>query len=471
MFSLDLEQAAARIDELDGFCRAFICTRLDDARREARERRQEPARSVLHGVPYALKDLWDTADLPTSCGSERHRHRRPTEDCPQRRAFDEAGAVLLGKTNMSDLALAPEATSWIGGATRNPFDPSRTAGGSSGGSAAAVALGMAGFDWGSDFGGSIRLPAAFCGVLGMRLSTSTWPVHGGFPEVPESVLSLNGQGPITRTVPQMRAVLEAAAPRARHRAPGAFAIREVVSYAPDHGHWRTFGEDTRSHLAAIGRVREAALPRTTAVRNLAIAMYAAHFDDMLAAEPTVTFAEGVRATVSAVLLRGAFGDRRVHPSTAKILLLMALGRYTLFRDKRRVVARVDAFREQVRREWDRGAIVAMPVCAFPPPRIGTSTDNTQLISCCVPGNLVDATTISVPFGSFDVRSAGAGVPHDPGRLPRALQLMGPPGSEDALLDAAEALMVSRDRDPALRFDAGDVDIDALARANRAYTAE
>ena len=455
MFSLSVEEAARRIERLDGVCHAFISTRLPEARAEASARAAEAPGSPLAGVPYALKDLWDTADLPTTAGSERHRHRRPSADCPPRLAFDRAGAILLGKTNMSDLALLPEASSWVGGSTACPFDPSRTAGGSSGGSAAAVALGMAGFDWGSDFGGSIRLPAAFCGVLGMRLSSSTWPVVGGFPDAPGPVGTLNGQGPLTRTVEQMRAVLAAAAPSIRTGPAEDFSVRAVALYPADHGLWPSFAEDTAPHLAAVGDVRrDPDLPPTTRVRNLAIGMYAAHFDELIAGEPTVEFFEGLGAAISAVVLRGAFGDRRIHPGTAKILLLMALGHYTLFRDKRAVVARVDAFRAQVRRLWDTGRVIAMPVCAFPPPRIGTSSKNSQLISCCVAGNLSDATAPAIPFGSFP------GTP----RLPRALRLMGPPGSEQALLAAAEALIASRDRDPLLRFDAGAADLKAFERA-------
>jgi Asp-tRNA(Asn)/Glu-tRNA(Gln) amidotransferase A subunit family amidase len=449
MFERSVEDAARRIEELDAFCRAYITTRLDAARRQAAAGTTGP----LAGVPYALKDLWDTADMPTTSGSARHRNRLPSQDSPPRRVFDAAGAVLLGKTNMSDLALLPEASSWVGGSTRCPFDPARTSGGSSGGSAAAVAYGMAGFDWGSDFGGSIRLPAAFCGVLGMRLSTTTWPVIGDFPGTPAGgVHAMNGQGPLTQTVDEMRAVMAAAEPMRTATAP--FELSGIAVWAPDHGLWPTFAGDVWPHLGAVARVEAADLPPTTRVRNMAIGMYAAHFDELSEAEPTLPFVEGLSAALSALLFRGAFGDQRIHPGTAKILLLMFLGRHTLFRDKRRVLTAVDAFRAQVRRLWDRGLVVAMPVCAFPPPRIGTSSDNTQLISCCVPGNLLDATAISIPFGAFE------GTP----RLPRALQLMGPPGSENALLDAAERLIASRDREPALRFDAREIDFAALQRA-------
>src|SRR5207245_3173714 len=123
-----------------------------------------------HALHCSSTDQFDTCCLPTTGGSWRYRERRPTVDSPIVTALEEAGAVLLGKTNLSDMGLVPEASSWVAGPTRNPFDPTRSAGGSSGGSAAAVAYGFSAFEWGADIGGSIRLPAAFCGILGLRLS-------------------------------------------------------------------------------------------------------------------------------------------------------------------------------------------------------------------------------------------------------------------------------------------------------------
>jgi Asp-tRNA(Asn)/Glu-tRNA(Gln) amidotransferase A subunit family amidase len=458
-FSLTVPEAVARVRALDPTCNVFISTRLEEALADARARADEPRRTPLHGVPYALKDMWDTADLPTTSGSMRHRDRRPASDCPVREAFDAAGAVLVGKTNMSDLALPPEATSWIGGATRNPFEPTRTAGGSSGGSAAAVALGMAAFDWGTDFGGSIRLPAAFCGVLGMRLSASAWPVRGTYPETPAPVLFMNGQGPLARTTAEMRAVLRAARPRLATGPARPFSLRGAVMHPPDRGAWPTFAADAEPHLrAALGDVRASELPPNTHARNVAIGMYAAHFDDMLAVE-TLPFWQALRAALSAVILRGAFGDRRIHPATAWLCILMALGRVTLYRDKRRAVDAAARYRERIEQLWDEGFVVAMPVCAYPPPRIGTSIRNRHLLSCTMPGNVADATALAIPFGSFA------------GGLPRALQLMGPPGSEEALLDAADRLIASRDRDPALGLDARALDAAVLARRFGAVTAQ
>ena len=154
-------------------CRAAIDAKNAELRAVLRVL-DEPSRGTdagpLAGIPYVLKDTWDTAGIVTTGGSFRHRDRIPTQSSKPHRAIEATGAVLLGKSNLSDLAFSIESDNHLFGPVRNPHDPSRTAGGSTGGGACAVASGMAAFDWGTDFGGSIRLPAAFCGVVGLRLS-------------------------------------------------------------------------------------------------------------------------------------------------------------------------------------------------------------------------------------------------------------------------------------------------------------
>src|ERR1700722_3890141 len=160
---------------------------LDEPQRDERASDSAP----LFGVPYVLKDTWDTAGIITTGGSWRHRERVPYESGSIHRVLAEAGAVLLGKSNMPDLALSTESDNHLVGATSNPFDPTRTAGGSTGGGAAAVAMGMAAFDWGGDFGGSIRSPAACCGIVGIRMSSVAWPSSKEqFPELAEFFLPM-----------------------------------------------------------------------------------------------------------------------------------------------------------------------------------------------------------------------------------------------------------------------------------------
>ena len=434
-FQLTVEQAVARVREREEAMHAFVTTRLDDALRDAKQLATQPIRSPLHALPYALKDEWETTVLPTTGGSLRHAERRPARDSLAFEVFRDAGGVLIGKTNLSDLGLAPEATNYLVGPTHNPHDLQHTAGGSSGGAAAAVADGMVAFDWGTDIGGSIRMPAAFCEVLGMRLSSETWPIRDLFPVVPEKLNWMCGQGPFTHTTAQMRAVLDVAAPRLRART-AAFQPRRILTYLPPRmRHWPDFLADAMPHLqAAIDAPVEDvadALPGCDHVRQVYGSVWASHLDELVTADDTLSFAEGARGVLSSVFLRGAFGDRRFHPSTAELLMLMAIGRVTIFRSKQRALANADAVRAQFRQVWEAGSLIAAPVCVVPPPRIGRGNRTLDLLTCTLAGNLADATAIAIPLGRF-------------GNLPRAIQLMGPPGCENVLLDLADRFIASRD---------------------------
>ena len=429
---LPFDDAVRRIETRNDTVRALLLTRLDAARREHAALRDETPRSALHGVPYSLKDAWDTAGITTTGGSWRHRERTPDVSSRIHEVFRDAGAVLVGKSNCSDLSLAPEASSWVGGVTRNPANLERTSGGSSGGAAAAVADGMVGFEWGSDIGGSIRQPAAFCGVYGMRLSSETWPMHGEFPAPPAALRFMNGQGPITRTLDQMSAVLDVAQPL-RTGPSRDFEARGVYLYPPKRGRWPTFADDVGAALRDTIEVRrDPPLPRPEKVRDLYSALWATHFFELLACDPTIDLGEGLRAVLSAVLLRGRlFGDRRFHPATAELLLMITLGRMTVFRKAEPVLAKVAAYRESVNALWNDGWLVAMPVSAWPAPKPGRSTRNPGLLTCVTPGNMTDATGLAIPFGTFD------------DGLPRAFQLLGPPGSERVVLDVARRMVNSR----------------------------
>jgi amidase len=348
--------------------------------------------------------------------------------------FRNAGAVLVGKTNLSDLGLTPEATSWVGGACRNPHDPARTAGGSSGGAACAVAAGMQAFDWGTDIGGSIRLPAAFCGVLGLRLSSACWPIVGMFPRLPEGLAWMCGQGPLASTTDELRAILEVAAPALCSGPPRPFLLAGAVLHQPDRrGQWPSFADDVMRHLRAAvdGPIeREPDLPTTTKIRKSYHALWSSHFDDLLACDESISLRDGIAAVMSAIAFRGRFGDRRFHPATAEILAAILAGR-ALYREREPALAEAQAIRAAFERQWDRGMVVVAPVSVHPAPLLGTALRQRDLTDPCLAANIADATALAIPFGRF-------------GHLPRALQLMGPPGSEETLLDMADWLIASRD---------------------------
>lgn len=393
---------------------------------------EAPADAPLAGVPYVLKDTWDTAGITTTGGSWRHRGRVPPASGPIHRALAGAGAVLLGKSNCSDLAFSAESANHLGGATKNPHDPARTSGGSTGGGAAAVAVGMAAFDWGADFGGSIRTPAGACGVVGLRLSQAAWPgVTEHFPRLAPRFVPMCGMGPLARTVAGCRKVVRAVAPSLR-RAVEESAIdpAAAVVWAPDPrtaGEWPLFGDEVDALLARRGAraERSADLPSGARSTELFNGYVCAHLDD-LASTGEIPRREALAAVLLALATGGRL-DRRIHPNTAVMLLGVQIGALTFHRDRAKRDDEAEAARAAVRRIWASGRLIVAPTATVPPPRHGRAVLAHHWQAFCKLGNLADATACAVPFGRF------------PGGLPRSLQILGPPGSEEAVLDFAERL--------------------------------
>jgi aspartyl-tRNA(Asn)/glutamyl-tRNA(Gln) amidotransferase subunit A len=189
----------ARIEELNPRLNAIVTPM--DARGAAREAEAAVLRGdelgPLHGVPFTIKDSLDTAGVRTARGSRLFADHVPAEDAVAVARVRGAGGVPLGKTNLPEFALWWETDNLLFGRTVNPWNPERTAGGSSGGEAAAIAAGLSPLGLGSDLGGSIRLPAAHCGVVGLK------PTHGRVPLTghwPETILRFMHIGPMARSV-------------------------------------------------------------------------------------------------------------------------------------------------------------------------------------------------------------------------------------------------------------------------------
>src|SRR6201991_2614490 len=162
----------------------------------------------LHGVPMTIKDTYETAGIRTTCGLEAWDHV-PERDAEAVRRLRAAGAVIFGKTNTPALAGDWQTYNPIFGTTNNTWDTRRTAGGSSGGAAVAVATGMTAFELGSDIGGSIRGPANWCGVCGHKTTFGVVPMAGYLPPKPGTVAStdLNVGGPMARDVDDLELAL------------------------------------------------------------------------------------------------------------------------------------------------------------------------------------------------------------------------------------------------------------------------
>lgn len=164
-----VEAHLARIASFDSQLAAFVTVDAEGARRAADICDAAPTRvGPLHGVPIGIKDLTDTAGVATTYGSALFRDHIPAEDDLVVARLRRAGAIILGKTNTPEFGFGAVCTNKLCGPTRNPFDPVLTSGGSSGGSAVAVAAGMVPLAHGTDFGGSVRTPASFCDVASIR---------------------------------------------------------------------------------------------------------------------------------------------------------------------------------------------------------------------------------------------------------------------------------------------------------------
>jgi len=200
-----------RIENLNPVLNAFITVTHEAAMAQARAAEDEIQRGdwrgPLHGIPVGLKDLIDTAGVRTTCGSALFADRVPTEDAEVVRRLKQAGAVLLGKQNLQEFAYGGTSVSSHFGAVHNPWNPKHIAGGSSGGSAAAVAAGMCFAALGTDTGGSVREPAAYCGIVGLKATYGRVSTCGVFP----LSWSLDHVGPLCRNVRDTALMLEAIA--------------------------------------------------------------------------------------------------------------------------------------------------------------------------------------------------------------------------------------------------------------------
>jgi amidase len=204
-----LDAHLAVIARLNPKLNAMVTLAADQAKAEARAsesaiRRGEPL-APLAGLPVAIKDITPTAGIRTTFGSPLYKDHVPDEDAEAVRRLKAAGAIVLGKTNTPEFAAGAHTVNALFGATRNPWNCALSPAGSSGGSAVAVATGMVPIAQGTDFGGSIRIPAAFCGIVGIR------PTPGLIPNHPAPLLWDPGQvhGPLARTAEDAALMLDA----------------------------------------------------------------------------------------------------------------------------------------------------------------------------------------------------------------------------------------------------------------------
>src|SRR6266567_274079 len=206
------EAHLAKIERLNPKLNAFVHVDADRVRREARaaEAAVMSGKSLgpLHGVPISIKSSLDVAGLRCEAGTRLHAGNIATQDAPLVARLRNAGAVVLGVTNTPELLMAWETDNRLYGRTNSPWDIERTPGGSSGGEAAAIAAGMSAGGVGSDGGGSIRVPAHFSGICGLKPTPGRIPSTGHYPNSVGPFALLGVVGPMARTIADLKILFE-----------------------------------------------------------------------------------------------------------------------------------------------------------------------------------------------------------------------------------------------------------------------
>src|SRR5438128_2881153 len=441
-----LDAILARLEAVNPILNAFCLVTADVARVAAREAeiavmKGEPL-GPLRGVPMSVKDVLPTRGLTTTGGSRLFADFVPDEDALAVGRLKAAGAVLLGKTNTAELGHKALTENPLFGITRNPWDPTLTPGGSSGGAAAAVASGVGPVALGTDGGGSIRIPAAFCGVYGFKPSFGRVPdraAFGGFERV-------GHVGPITRTVRDAAAVLDVIAGgdgRDRGSLPregGSYLeacdadVKGLnVAWAPDPGH------------AAVD-------PRVLAVCENAAGAFEALGCHVEVVNPGWESPEELFTTMIAAQFYAAWSDRLpdaeplMDPSLVRFI---RRGGAVSARDYLRAVAGGEEYWAEVQTFLERFDVLLMPTAAvlpfaadaLPPREIaGQEVSVLGWMPFTYPFNMTGQPAASVPAGWTD------------DGLPVGLQIVGRRCADGTVLTASAAFEAAspwRDRRPGL----------------------
>lgn len=423
------ESVLARIGSLEPHVNAFAAVSaeaaLDQAHEATAEIRRGTRRGPLHGIPVGIKDLIDTAGTVTASGSRARAHRTPRRDAAVVAALRSAGAVTVGKTHTHEFAVGA-----VTPATRNPWDLTRIAGGSSGGSAAAVAYGGCTAALGTDTGGSIRIPAALCGTVGLK------PTYGLVPSTGITPLSwtLDHVGPLTRTVTDAAIVLNAiTGHRAREEGPRNRNAPDFTAGITDGIEGLRIGIPQNFYTVGVDPETAAAVSAAASVLEAAGAV---------TIEVTVPFADQMQTVKDAILLSEAAAYHRHEPVAARNLYgedvrsLLHRGEAipaVEYIDARRMQARIRNAWEEMLRRVD---VVLAPTVFTPalpahdPVRHwpdGTAEEATAgYVRLSMPANLTGLPALQVPCG---LTEAG---------LPIGMQLIGRAFGEGTILRTGKA---------------------------------
>ena len=338
----------------------------------ADEARAQGENGALLGLPVTIKDTIDVKGLPGTAGVERYKDRRPKKDAPLVERVRAAGAVIIGKTNVPPYAGDWQSVNHVFGRTNNPWDLSRTPGGSTGGGAAALSAGLSPLEFGSDIGGSIRIPAAFCGIYGHKPSETAVPQSGHFPgtSLPNAATVLSVLGPLARDASDLELALDVIAgpdagedtawllqlPPARHERLSDFrvAVLPSLTWLPVDAEILAAQEECVSALRHAGCRVETAAPEGFGdfsdwyelyLRLLFVMMY---------------IGETTKKRLQNAELMRVFGDRFLNASASGIMA--SASDYVLWHNQREIYR---AMWRTFFREWDVVLTPTNIVPAFP----------------------------------------------------------------------------------------------------------
>ena len=418
------EECLSRIEALNPKLNAFITVTADEALAVARAADHDIAggryRGPLHGIPMSLKDLIDLKGVRTSAGSLVRADHLAQEDAVVTARLRKAGAVFVGKTNLHEFAFGTTTEDSGFGLAHNPVDATRSPGGSSGGSAIAVATGMSLGTVGTDTGGSIRIPAAACGIVGLKPG---WGEISAAGVVPLS-RQLDHVGPLATCVAdawiQYNAMLpsDQQTPQMPEAAPlKGLRLGVPAGYLFD----RLDAEVERAVTATIERLRAAGAIVTDVVIP--------HATDMAAIYLHLVFGDAAEYHARTLL-------SRPQDYTPNVRLRLEMARYVLAEDYVRALRGKALIAQEVDRALDGVDALVLPALAIPAPPIGAATMPVKggpeavralMLRCTQPFNLSGHPAISLPCGTT----------HD--GLPIGLQLAGHKGQTPALVRAALAV--------------------------------
>lgn len=414
-----LERIAEHNPRLNALITVTADAALEAAHAADRVRAAGPAVGALHGIPISLKDLIDQAGVRTTAGSLVRRDVVATSDAPVTARLKQAGAVLIGKNNLHEFAFGTTSDDSGFGGVRHPIDDTRSAGGSSGGSAAAVRAGFSIASIGTDTGGSIRIPAGVCGVVGLKPGWGEIPAEGVVPLSRQ----LDHVGPLARTVTDAWLVHETLA----GRAPSATARLEPAPLAGLRfgvltGYFDTrIAPDVRAGVAAA----LAGLERAGAVLEPVELPHAADIGPVY-----LHLVMGDAAAYHAATLESRPGDY-----TPPVRLRLEMGRYVLAEDYARALRGREVIAAAIAGALEGRAALLCPTLPVTAPPIGAARVNVgegeepvrnAMLRLTQPFNLGRQPALSLPCG---LSATG---------LPVGLQIVGALGATTALLQVALA---------------------------------